>query len=90
VNARVPGLDAAASGSFPACTSARTTSGETATLNRAMTIPVTLAARPAKPEAPGPRRTIGLITGFLPSYAGSGTLVGPDVAILGSLHCRCL
>jgi hypothetical protein len=38
----------------------------------------------------GPRRIIGLITGFLPGYAGSGTLAEPDVAILGSLHCRCL
>jgi hypothetical protein len=37
---------------IPACTSARTTCGETAMLNRAMTIPVTGAARLAKPEAP--------------------------------------
>jgi hypothetical protein len=37
---------------FPASASARTTRGETATLNRAMTIPVTGAARLAKPEAP--------------------------------------
>jgi hypothetical protein len=39
-------------GCFPASASARTTRGETATLNRAMTIPVTGAARLAKPDAP--------------------------------------
>ena len=39
-------------GCFPASASARTTRGETATLNRAMTIPVTGTARLAKPEAP--------------------------------------